>query len=182
MRTTAITTWSFDVLSLCSHSSITFSRLCNHTHNHNNMFSLHTTRACALFFVQIFPSLFFYAIAVFWSLKEKRERESRRKEICVQITQIFYEWTHRGEKGKKLVILIHSSFSLLVHYFYRLSWVLVLQKKYIYNCDRLAHTGRNIFFLSLYVFFLLLTIFLRERSLLLFCSNDEQEKGSPFVS
>ena len=65
--------------SLCSHSSITFSRLCNHTHthNHNNMFSLRTTRACVLFFVQIFPSLF-STIAVFWSLKERRERERER--------------------------------------------------------------------------------------------------------
>jgi len=50
--------------------------------------------------------------------ERERERESRRrrKEICVQITQIFYEWTHRGEKGKNSLFAhthTHSSFSLL---------------------------------------------------------------------
>jgi hypothetical protein len=142
------------------------------------MFSLRTTRACVLFFVQIFPSLF-SAIAVFWSLKERRERESRRKEICVQITQIFYEWTHRGEKGKNsLFAHIHTRrfpfffFSLILvrcSYLFLLLLVLIVSNfgstksslslslspsLYIYNCNRLAHTGRNmllnqVLFLSL---------------------------------
>jgi hypothetical protein len=49
--------------------------------------------------------------------QRERKRESRRrKEICVQITQIFYEWTHRGEKGKNSLFAhthTNSSFSLL---------------------------------------------------------------------
>ena len=107
--------------SVLTRQSLSLACAITHTHNHNNMFSLRTTRACVLFFVQIFPSLF-STIAVFWSLKERREREReraiereretrrrRRKEICVQITQIFYEWTHRGEKGKNsLFAHIHT--------------------------------------------------------------------------
>jgi hypothetical protein len=100
-------------------------------------------RACALFFVQIFPSLFFYAIAVFWSLKEKRERERERKEICVQITQIFYEWTHRGEKGKNSLFSYTRRFffSRFVHCFYLFLLVLIVlsfasaKKNYIIAID-----------------------------------------------
>jgi hypothetical protein len=53
--------FSLSLFSLVNHF---LSLVQSHTHNHNNMFSLRTTRACALFFVQIFPSLF-SAIAVF---------------------------------------------------------------------------------------------------------------------
>ncbi len=119
----------------------------------------------------------------------------------MQITQIFYEWTHRGEKGKNsLFAYTHtqSSFSLLfsllflfvaaIYFFYcfHLSWysrILVLPKSslyfsfsyplYIYlnNCNRLAHTGRNMSLnqvLSCYVsFLLLLAILLLERSIVI---------------
>jgi len=97
-------------LSLCSHSSITFSRLCNHTHSHNhNMFSLRTTRACALFFVQIFPSLF-SAIAVFWSFKERRERErveEEKKSVC-KLLKSFMNERIGAKKGKTRCSHIHS--------------------------------------------------------------------------
>ena len=135
-------------------------------------------RSCAfaLFFVQNFPSLFlFSAISVslfsfffFWSEEEEkgeRSRERERKEICVQITQIFYEWTHRGEKGKKLVvrtytytiavfpsffsfILIRYSYLFLSLLFY-LSWysrILVLQNLLL----RLRSFFLSLFFSSLF--------------------------------
>jgi len=142
MRTTAITTWSFDVLvslslSLFSLVNHFLSLVQSHTHNHNNMFSLHTMRACALFFVQIFPSLFFYAIAVFWSLKEKREREREKKSVC-KLLKSFMNERIEAKKGKtrcshtlvvffSLVLFIAS----IYFYLYWLSWVLLLQKKTI---------------------------------------------------
>jgi hypothetical protein len=48
--------------------------------------------------------------------EKERETRRRRKEICVQITQIFYEWTHRGEKGKNSLfaytVVVFPSFFL----------------------------------------------------------------------
>jgi hypothetical protein len=137
------------------------------------MFSLRTTRACALFFVQIFPSLF-SAIAVFWSFKERRERErveEEKKSVC-KLLKSFMNERIGAKKGKTRCSHIHSrhfpffflsySCSLLLFisviasacldslefWFYQnlLSASLSLSSSlsiYINNCDRLVYTGRN---------------------------------------
>lgn len=99
---------SLSSFSLCSHSSITFSRLCNHTHTIIIICSRYARRAlasCSLFkiflpFSQLLLSSDHSKRGQGERERERDQRRKRRKEICVQITQIFYEWTHRGEKGK----------------------------------------------------------------------------------
>jgi hypothetical protein len=94
------------------------------------------------------------------------------------------------------------SLLLLLHCFYLFLLVLIVSNfgsTKIYNCDRLAHTGRNMFvnqsvsfslekhhvmslFFNMFSYYLPPSSSVSLRGPLLFCSNDEQQKGSPFVS
>jgi hypothetical protein len=121
------------------------------------------------------------------SKKGERERESRRKEICVQITQnSLFAYTRR-------FLFFFLSLLLLLHCFYLFLLVLIVSNfgsTKIYNCDRLAHTGRNMFvnqsvsfslekhhvmslFFNMFSYYLPPFSLVFWRGLLLFCSNDE---------
>ncbi len=142
MRTTAITTWSFDVLvslSPCSHSSITFSRLCNHTHTIIIICSRYAQCAlvpCSLFKFFL-PSFSMLLLSSDHSKKKERERGREKKSVC-KLLKSFMNERIEAKKGKtrcshtlvvffSLVLFIAS----IYFYLYWLSWVLLLQKKTI---------------------------------------------------
>ena len=153
MRSTAITTWSFDVLiapSVLTRQSLSLA--CAITHTIIIICSRYTQDAFyALFFVQNFPSLFFFFVFSFSDHSEKerereRERPEEKKSVC-KLLKSFMNERIGAKKGKKLVIHTHSSFSLLL-----IVLSFSLAKKtyiyiYIYNCDRLVHVQVEPFYL-----------------------------------
>ena len=216
--------FSLSLFSLCSHSSITFSRLCNHTHNHNNMFSRYARRApapCSLFKIFLpFPLLL---LSSDHSKKEgERERAKRREEkksVC-KLLKSFMNERIEAKKGKTRCSRAHTHtltrrlpfFSLLFlfvapiyfsncacpEFRFCLNLLIVASRRcrLIYNGDRLecvrVHAGRRSTRFSLSHLKTSCSVcvsliachpspsFLRGP--LLFCSNDEQQRGSSFVS
>ena len=116
-------------LSLCSHSSITFSRLCNHTHTIIIICSRYARRAlasCSLFKFFLPFSLLF--LSSDHSKKDGREREKggeeeEKKSVC-KLLKSFMNERIEAKKGKTRCSRIHihnDRFS----FFFSLSLILV---------------------------------------------------------
>jgi hypothetical protein len=88
-------------LSPCSHSSITFSRLCNHTHTIIIICSRYTQCAlvpCSLFKFFL-PSFSMLLLSSDHSKKKERERGREKKSVC-KLLKSFMNERIEAKKGK----------------------------------------------------------------------------------